>query len=193
MPSFQYDLRYIQKGVSVLERYLLSNEMYWTVDVEAPKGEPAYPKLTLEVLLLSILRIQSRWLAPSDENQVTQIISEIEILKNHWQVAWENKANRGYHSRLNLWKNFIIDYKDAPDTHVDRYTYEVRSRVFLEILKKDTGKLDQATQETLEGLDRWLKIILIPSKFIWDMDIEVGFPRDVFWYLYGILPIVMRE
>ena len=59
MPSFEYDRRYVDWALGVLESYLLADELYWHVDISAPSGEPGYPMLTLEGLLFALHRMQA--------------------------------------------------------------------------------------------------------------------------------------
>ena len=42
MASADYELRYLQAAVSVLERYLLSSDLYWPIGVAAPPGTTPY-------------------------------------------------------------------------------------------------------------------------------------------------------
>jgi predicted proteasome-type protease len=42
-------------------------------------------------------------------------------------------------------------------------------------------------QEALTQLDNMLRTKLISNDFIWDSELSVGFPREVYWYLYGKL------
>jgi hypothetical protein len=51
MPGAQYELDYLQAGIASLEAYLLSPEVYWTLQDSPRSGGPAYPSLTLGGLL----------------------------------------------------------------------------------------------------------------------------------------------
>lgn len=189
MSSIEYDRRYVQWGVGVLESYLLSEEATWPVHISQPAGEAPYPLLTLEGLLLAMLRLQSSTRSPEETARDDQLQLELDGIHLRWRVAWEHKATRRYISRLNLWRNFLEEYRDAPETHADRYRYEVRLRVFLDILSDNTGEMDPATPQMLQGLDLLLQAALVRADFIWDGRIKGGFPAERYWYLYGKLPL----
>jgi hypothetical protein len=60
----------------------------------------------------------------------------------------------------------------------------------LQLLTQDTVQVPQVEVELLEGLDKMLKSILVPGKFIWDDTLTLGFPQKTFWYLYGQLRVM---
>ena len=37
----------------------------------------------------------------------------------------------------------------------------------------------------LSGLDRYLKSVLKSDGFIWEVEVQRGFPKEIYWYLYG--------
>ena len=47
MTDFAYYRTYLQAGLQELEPYLLSNQLFWPVNVSPSLGEPGYPKFTL--------------------------------------------------------------------------------------------------------------------------------------------------
>lgn len=193
MPTFEYDRRYVERGLEMLEDYLLADAGYWPIDTQAPAGEPAYPMLTLEGLKLSLLRLSVYRGRLAFEHQIEKLTSELDILQNRWAVAWEKKAKRAYHARLTMWGNYIEEYRSVPDAHADRYVYEVRLRVFLSILAQEVGNLDDEMHPSLHAIDDFLKAIILPSKFIWDEELHVVFPADRYWYLYGKLPFILPD
>jgi hypothetical protein len=42
-------------------------------------------------------------------------------------------------------------------------------------------------QKELSQLDSLIRVNLISGDFIWEADLQPGFPREVYWYLYGKL------
>lgn len=193
MPTFEYDRRYVERGLEMLEDYLLADAGYWPIDILAPAGEPAYPMLTLEGLKLSLMRLSAYRGRLAFDHQIEKLTFELDILQNRWAVAWEKKAKRAYDARLTMWGNYIEEYRSVPDAHADRYVYEVRLRVFLSILAQDVGDLDNGVYPLLREMDDFLKAALLPSKFIWDEELYVVFPADRYWYLYGKLPVILPD
>ncbi len=188
MKSLDYDLRYLNLGTEILEQYLISDEVFWPANVSPPKGEPEYPRLTLDGLLLARARLTSRNITPEQEYKVQQVISKLELSRLKWKVAWEEKARKCYQVRTKMWRNFIQEYQDNPQENADRYPYEVRLRVMLELLKPEIMQPSIADMGLLISLDGYLKNSLVYSGFIWDIDIQAGFPEKDYWFLYGKLP-----
>ena len=187
MPSAEYDIRYLQAGMSLLEDYLLSADLYWPVGASPPPGEPPYPRLTLGGMLLARKRAQAYSLTTNQQAEFAQLVQQMDAVRSRWRSAWGQKAAREFRSRLNLWGNFLEDYRENPSANADRYRYEVGRRVQLQLLADEAIDLPQSDLDLLNGLDRVLQAALIPGRFIWDEELASGFPRETYWYLYGNL------
>ena len=187
MPSFEYDLRYLQAGIDQLEAYLLAKDLYWPVGISAASKETPYPQLTIGGLLLSLKRLQANARSPEQQASLAKVEQQLDTVRTRWRVAWENKAAQDFHARLNLWRDFLEDYSDRPSAHYDRYSYEVGRRVQLALLQDSAGKLPAAEIELLKGLDALLRSVFVPGKFIWDESLASSFPQTDFWYLYGAI------
>jgi hypothetical protein len=193
MKSLDYDFRYLDSGIEILEQYLLSDEVFWPVNVSPPEGEPAYPLLTLDGLLLARARLTSRRITPDQLYKVERVYSKLELDRLKWKVAWEEKASKCYQVRARMWRTFIQEYQDNPQENADRYNYEVRLRVMLELLKTEILQPPTVDTGLLKSLDGYLKSILVYTEFIWDEDIQAGFPETDYWFLYGKLPPLSRN
>ena len=193
MPTFEYDRRYVERGIELLESYLITEVAYWPLDIKPPSGEPPYPMLTLESVLLARQRLLAYRGSLSDESQVAKLLLALETIQSHWRVAWEKKTEQAYHTRLTMWRNFLEEYWSAPESHADRYVYEVRIRTFLTLLSNSNSRINPGKDGLLARLDGYLKIALNPGKFIWDDGYQACFPLDEYWYLYGSLPALLPE
>jgi hypothetical protein len=187
MPTTEYDLGYLRAGLAALENYLLSKELYWALGAGAPSGEPAYPPLTLGGLLLALARLHARPLSMVERDQLARMEEQIDDVRSRWRVAWERKAAQDFRARLNLWRNFLEDYRQNPGADADRYAYEVRNRIMLHLLAPEASDIPPAETELLAGLDQLLRAVLVPGDFIWEKELAPGFPRNTYWYLYGTL------
>jgi len=187
MPTFEYDRRYVERGLELVQDYLLSEAAYWPVDFQPPIGEPPYPLLTLESLLLSMHRMLALQGNLLEEVQTTKLSLALDAIHDRWRVAWEKKAIRACQARFRMWCTYLEEFIEHPEAHADRYVYEVRLRVFLALLEEDCVKIE-SLKESLSGLDTYLRTVLIPGKFIWADELQKGFPVENFWYLYGTLP-----
>ena len=188
MPSPEYDLRYLKAGIEQLESYLLSSDVYWSIGTRAPAGETPYPQLTLGGLLLARLRAQSSIKTSTQQVEFEELSRRLNDLRTRWRVAWEGKASKEFHARLNLWKNFLEEYRANPETQYDRYKYEVTRRVMLHLLGAETENIPQAQRDLLASLDLLLHTIFVSGEFIWDVSLTASFPQEQYWYLYGGIP-----
>jgi hypothetical protein len=185
--SFEYDLGFIRSSVEVLESYLLSDEVFWQVSGNPPEGSPDYPRLTLGNLLLSETRLNAYSVNPDQEASRQQVESEVDRLRTKWRVRWEMKAAHSFGVRLRMWGDYLEEYSANPQENSDRYAYEVRLRVILELLKVEGGG-QPVEVEMLAGLDKSLRSMLEMTGFIWEPEVQSGFSEGVYWYLYGTLP-----
>jgi hypothetical protein len=188
MPSFVYDFRYMQAGAEILEDFLLSQDVYWPIGIQAPNGETPYPQLSLGGLVLARTRAQVKAISPTEQAQLARVSEAINGAHLKWRVAWEKKASSECRGRLTQWRNYIEDYQEKPAADYDRYAYEVTRRVILQILAADAGELTSAERELIFVLDARLKNLIVRGEFIWDVDLQAAFPDDEFWFLYGRLP-----
>jgi len=186
--SFDYDFRYLQAGLEGLEDNLLSKEVFWPVNIRPPAGEPGYPELTLGGLLLSRARLNAFEKSNEQAEQLAKLISSVDVVRSKWRVAWEMKATHNFNLRLRMWRDYLEEYRHDPQDNADRYPYEVRLRTMLALLKMEGGGKQAAESELLGILDKYLKTALIKNGFIWEAELQSGFPENIFWFLYGRLP-----
>jgi len=120
--------------------------------------------------------------------QAAEINSATDLQRAKHRVAWEKKAWQCYRVRLRMWGDFIQEYQKNPGDNADRYGYEVRLRAMLTLLEPEIDTHDSAEVKLLDSLDRYVKSVMVPGGFIWDADIQAGFPREKYWFLYGKIP-----
>ncbi len=189
MKSVEHDLRYIQAGLDVLEDYLLSADVFWPLGAKPSAGEPDFPQLTLGGMLLARARLVRQHPSSGQQEQVQRAVSSLDSYRTKWRVAWEKKAGQCFHVRQRMWAGFLHDYQENQADNADRYVYEVRLRVMLELLRSEVTLENKAEVELILALDGYLKSVLVPGGFIWEPELEAGFPSGVYWYLYGKLPL----
>lgn len=188
MPSPNYDLRYLQAGVQLLEKYLLSDEIYWPIGIRQEKaGKHPYPSLTLGGLLFAQAKLQGRSLYQNRVEEIEHLNTQLGHIKNQWAVAWETKSGREFVSRLKLWRDFLAQYKDEPKENANRYSYEVGRRLMLDLLGEPKDPKQESQIELLATLDGYLRSVFIPGKFVWEQELAQGFSAETYWYLYGRL------
>ena len=186
MPDFNHYRVYLQAGLREAERYLLSNELFWPLNIAPAAGAPAYPNLTLGGLLLYRAYARTSAAGGSQDALFRAIEIEIETIRSRWRVAWEQKAAWEFESRLRQWGNVLKEIRIDPEDNIPYYRYEVRLRVLLHLLQAEIKAVDSAHQEHLDSLDVLLRALFAPGDFIWAPELAASFPVTDFWYLWGL-------
>lgn len=180
MPSLVQDLAFLSAGVEQLEDYLLSDVIYW------PLHEADLPHLTLGGLLLAERRATVRARDGAERARLEALRMQMEAVRLRWRAAWERKCSQEVRARLALWQSFLQDYREAPAVQAENYPQQVQWRVLLQLLTETLENAPKEAGVVLE-LDRFLRAVFLPGKFIWEEDLSPAFPPEPFWFLYGNL------
>ena len=181
MTSFTYDQQYLQSALDELETYLFSDQVFWPIGVEAPAGQPGYPKLTAANLLLAFTRLAHNANTPAQKATARQLSDRFNALTAHWQSHWQDKLQQEYTSRLRQWSSYLQELDEAPEKYAAYYPTEVRLRLLLDLLAVHS----QVDLAKIKSLDNLLKQYFILGDFVWEPDSIEIFPQDEYWYLYG--------
>lgn len=184
--SLEFETGYLESSLPELESYLLSEELFWPVHGNPPGRDQAYPRLTIGSVLLSLERAKAFAETAFMGAQVIQISTRVNVIRTKWRTRWEDKAHREILSRLNQWRNYLMEYRQNPERQADFYPQEVRWRVMAELLEKEVDQLSEAEEEMLNGLDNIVRGVLEPGEFVWSAEVQSSFPPSPFWYLYGL-------
>lgn len=187
MPSADYEFRFYNAGINDLEKYLISDELYWPIAARTLRGEPPYPRLTLGSLLLFKTRIHVRDLTQKQQADLQKLDSQMDESRTRWRAAWGKKTLQDFQARLKLWSNYLSEYKNNPSANADRYSYEIGRRVMLQLLGQEVEDLPASEKELLSSEDSFLGTVLLRGPFIWDGELQGGFPEKEYWFLYGRL------
>lgn len=164
------DQRFLEIAIPELKDYLLSDVLFWPLGAQLPR-------LTIGGLLLAQRRLQA-------QNLGVHLHPKIATIREKWRAAWKKKAAKELNARLDLWRNYLNDYRSDPENHAENYRHEVCWRVMLELLLTDIS----ANLIELTTYDELLNKKLVPDKFIWNENLKSQFSQDQFWFLYGFLP-----
>jgi hypothetical protein len=187
MSGAEYELRYLKAGLDMLEDYIQSGELYWSIGISAREGQTPYPQMTLGGLLLFFQRAGARTLTSEQRMELAGLENKLNVIRSHWRTAWGIKTTHAFRARLKLWSNFLEDYRQKPAANKDRYRYEVIRRVQLHLLHPDADGRYEAEDNLLIGLDEFLEAVFIANGFLWEPELAAGFPSEPYWYLYGHL------
>ncbi len=185
MQGLENDLAFLEASVPELEKYLLSDTLYYPVTGEHGRqlsGDTT--QLTLGNLLLSMIRLRAAQLPPEEKAQVGGLLQEVDGIRSCWHTNWRKKVEQEIPSRLRLWKNYVSDWSESSPGRAGDYHYNIRLRVMLDLLLDETDELFVQEKSLLRTLDLRLKGKGMPGDFIWDQQLAGAFPRDRFWYLY---------
>lgn len=189
MHAPEYNLSLARVMLQEIEDYLLSNELFWPLNPSSLRDVPSVPRLTPGVLILVLdeLYVQSAELTSIQQAEYQKLNLQMQHVQDKWPEAIGRKAAREIQSRLNLWKAYVNDLIERND-RPNNYVYEVRHRVIFErICELITRQPD--TKTTIQNghlIDVTLQGIFKPGEFIWDPRLRTIYPKDPFWYLYGV-------
>jgi hypothetical protein len=182
MKSTQEKLSFLQQGVSEIEDYLLSEQLFWPLG----SGE----RLTIGSLLLAEKQVHAVENTLDDPQEFISIKKSIDSLRRKWRSNWSNKAEKEFDARLRQWEQAIRELlEDRQNKNLVVYRQEVTLRVLLEILMGEIIQLPEKETFRLSALDRRLRTVMQPGEFIWKSTWQEEFPQKQYWFLYVSLPI----
>jgi hypothetical protein len=144
--------------------------------------------MTLGNLLFTNARLSGRRLETGEQQEALALRERLNEVHSQWSVAWEKKATREYNARLRLWGGYLDEYRKDPPGQANRFSYEVRRRVILDLLEGSGAEVGEQQAKLLNGLDQALKSRLVGNEFVWEEVYQPSFPAQRYWYLYGRLP-----
>ncbi len=185
MHTLHQDLTYLRSAVRDLEEYLLSGVLFWPLSLKGKERVPAgATQLTIGNLLLSLKRLEAAAQSGLSElDDLSRIAAEIERVRRRWKSNWDKKAGQEITSRLRQWDHYLSELSAVEGRRGD-YPYNIRQRAILGLLISDLGRPTLRDQAHLDALDQRLKNLTHAGGFVWDPDIQTGFPPEEYWYLY---------
>jgi hypothetical protein len=183
--NFSYYQAYLQAGIENLESYLLSDNLYGNLGVSSQVVQN-YPQLTLGGLLLYKIFTNSLIETKFQQSSFRKLEIKLDALQTRWRVAWNGKAAWEFQSRLRQWGLVLSEIRDEPHENIPYYRYEVRTRAMISLLLPEISEIDPANLEQLENQDLLLRMLLDSDDFIWDAALAPAFPKDHYWYLWGL-------
>ena len=99
MSDAEYDLRYLRAGIDMLEDYIQSSELYWSIGINADAGQTPYPEMTLGGMLLFLQRAKARNLTPQQQSEFSKIATKQNAIRSRWRAVWGKKATQAFRAR----------------------------------------------------------------------------------------------
>jgi hypothetical protein len=175
------DLAYLQAAAADLERFLLTEDIFWPV-VRAGSDL----QFSLGGLLLVEQYLQAADLSTGQSAQQKANETAVAEICERWRSHWLAKAEKEFAARLNLWRNFLDDYQRDPIAFFKTYPAQVRQRAILALL---SGRLDLPVEgwPQLAKADDALRAHFASGTFVWQTGLQSAFSPEKFWFLYGAL------
>jgi hypothetical protein len=175
------DWAYLEAATENLEEYLHSSILYYPLgNTKKVKG---LLQLTLGNLLVTTKRLNAAQWNAEDLLRLAGFLSDIEDIHKSWRANWNKKTEQEVPARLSLWQNSLREWADHREHTLVGYRHQVRWRVILHLLISESGSHFREEQ-VLAGLDARLRMISNPGGFVWEPELEQGFSRQEYWYLY---------
>lgn len=187
--SIDRDLKEIAKMGNTLQTYVLSDQLYMSVDGGLFSSKNM-PQLTTGAFLLRLRRLtQFR----DEMNGVQQTILDKAIaqhneVQNEWTVHYGQKMEREVLSRLKAMTEFFRDCRESIQTCSGAYPIEALRRTIIQELLMvldeqgvDSPDVTSRTHHTDNELRTWV----VAGDFIWAEKLASVYPKESFWWLYG--------
>ena len=180
--SFESDWAFLRAAAPDLREYILSNELYWSL--RSVGGAPI-PQLTPGNWQLSQARLSAAALSPRENEELAALVRQAHAVREEWRANWSHKAAREFSSRLNLWQQYLRELRGDSGVQERYYAREVRNRAILHLLAPEIiPAVPHSEQEQLEMLDHIARGLTRQGPFVWEPDLQRGFPAQDFWFLY---------
>jgi hypothetical protein len=168
------DMDYLKSSPSELETYLLSKDIIRQL-----------PGFTFSAG--GILLAHERLVAASLDSQVLADWQEIQVICGHWKTAWASKCQMELKMRLRQWGDFIMGMASDKNEPSTAYRHQVRNRVIIQLFEDSLPELAAEYSESIVRKDKILEKYSVDNEFIWETEVQTGFPREKFWYLYRLM------
>jgi hypothetical protein len=185
MHSIGYNLTLLKEMMAEFRAHILSKELFWPLRKKSYDNVP-FPQLSIGALLLTLdeLEAQASEMNALDERTYQEQLNIFERFSQKFRVAIENKAARELITRTNLWRGYLQDVEEDPQS-LEEYSRQVRNRVLMKKLST-LASVDQATSENdvVGGMDDWMLQDALTVEFIWDEMLEPIYPIEEYPFLY---------
>ena len=180
------DLAIASAMADELEEYLIKDDLYRTVIVRTPKGE-ARLQMTGGDLLTRLYRLNGERdrLTAAQQSQLDALNQRAEQMMYSLKTRFNQRLQREVKARLDSLKWFLSESGEDRARARANYPYEIRNRQRIEEICKRLGDdLPGELAERLAAIDNRLRMLTLPSGFIWDAQLQPIFPQHPYWYLY---------
>ncbi|MBX7251136.1 MAG: hypothetical protein K1X50_04065 [Candidatus Promineofilum sp.] len=166
--------------------YLDSDVLFW------PLGRGNLPMLTLGGYLLREHRLLTlpQLLTPEQRGQVDAAVFQFNQALSNRVVRFETKAQHELESRLRQWEESVKEIEHGTLQHNSNYSTIVEPRAMIQALLDRLSmppyRPDDRAGRLVPLLDTRLQNRWQPGEFVWPAEWQPAYPRDDYWWLYGL-------
>lgn len=186
------DLEIVEGIVPLLEDYIIKDEVYRTVIVPTSKGDQNI-RMTGGDLLARLHRLNDERdnLTPAQQQRFDAAQQQAEQTIRSYRTRFNERLLREMKARLDSLRWFFDDCgADRTRCRVE-YPFEIRNRQRIEeILKQVGAEIPTDLRSMLARVDKRIREFAAPSGFVWEPRVQKVYPKDTYWYLYMLPPMV---
>jgi len=188
--GLEVDLALILAMADEMEEHLLGDDLYRQLVIRTPHGD-RMPKMSLGAFLETLAALEEAAkagrLTVQQQQALTDVRQRFEELRRRFPTAYREKLARELKSNLDTWNWFLQECREDLQRCRDEYRFEVRVRNRIATLVDALeGHVPPQHAARLERLDAQLRRLLAPGPFVWAKELEARYPRDRYWWLYGL-------
>jgi hypothetical protein len=172
----------LKEITSEWESFLLSNEIYWQLNISNKKFSSSERRMRISAgrLLISSFILEN----PNHFNN-DSILNQFLSLKNKWLANWQKKVTEELPVRIRQWNQFVHDLRSDSEFSQPQMNNQLQIRLMIGLLidELDETGIGQYLQQ-IAILDQKYKFATLENGFIWDSELMDIFPAKKYWYLY---------
>ncbi|MCD6291399.1 MAG: hypothetical protein J7M34_12915 [Anaerolineae bacterium] len=183
------DLIVLQAMIDQLDDYLSRDRVYRPMLVHTPQGA-IRPAMSIGGILFRLRRLralESR-LSPAQRDALDRAEDELSRARRWYPEAYRDHVIRELRGLLHSWRWFLDDCCERLDECATEYPAEAHTRTTIQLLIDHLGEgevPDEVLRQVAAQDDR-LRRCFHGGEFIWPSEWEVAFPRQEYWWLYGL-------
>jgi hypothetical protein len=180
------DLEIVEGMLSVLEDYIIKDEVYRTVILPTSAGDQNI-RMTGGDFLARLHRLNGERdvLNAAQQQRLDTVQNQANKIVRALNSRFNQRLLREMKARLDSLRWFFDDCGGDRQRCRVEYPFEMRNRQRVEeILKQVGGEVPSDLRTLLSRVDKRIREFAKPGDFIWSKRVEKVYPREPYWYLY---------
>ena len=185
--SSDFDLAVVEAMAAEIKDYLLADILYWQLSPDHSISPPP-PLLTIGGYLLRAQRLEGLRpeLSPEQRDRLETAEKAFRQTMLTWAAHADQHIEHELKARLDSWHWFVEDCAANESSCTAYYATEAELRTVIALLiEAGTGVDLSEYAQRLKAIDANFREWFRPGDFVWRPDLQVAFPADRYWWLYG--------